>query len=281
MPLPDVPLLPLPMPLPDVPLLPPPIPLPDVLLVVPIPLPLPLLLPLRLLLPELPEVLEPLSLVELPLPGIMLLTLVPMVVARSLTCSTTRLITLRASGLALRAAAIAAVPAAAPVAAAIAVRVMRVRLAFLPALRRTVVFLAAVRLRVAAPLRAEALFFELLRFFELFFDDEERLFDDRFFDDFLLELFDPRFFEAFFEDLLEERRFFAAMLCLLLTMFGVGEPYSGSGFTLRATSGARVAPTQFRRTCLDCHASDCRVGCCCSRRSRSSRARSCTSTSSS
>jgi hypothetical protein len=135
-------------------------------------------------------------------------TLEPIVDARSFTCSTTRLMTLRAAG--VRAAAIAAAPAAAPAAAATAVRRRsRVRLAFFPALRRAGDFAAGRR---AAVLFFELFFaaprFALLRFFELFFAAPLRDFDERFFDDFLLELF----FDAFFEDL----RFDAAMFCLLL-----------------------------------------------------------------
>jgi hypothetical protein len=102
--------------------------------------------------------------------------------AVSRTCSTTRLITLRAG----REAAAAAL-AAAPVAAAAMTR--RRRLAAALAVR----FLGAAR-------RADAFFFDALR--------EEALREElRFFELFLLP---PRFFEDFFfEDLLE--RFFAAM----------------------------------------------------------------------
>lgn len=208
-----------PLPLPELPL-----PLPPERLLLP-PMPLPLLPPGRLLLVLLPPIPLPLLELPLPLPLVPLLELLlpgsmdPMDVARSRTWSTTRLMTLRVAGLALRAAATAATPAAAPAPAAIMVLVMRLRLPFFAAARRDGVLRRALAF---FPLfRAEAALFVL--FFEppRFFDEALRFFElllleDRFFDAerFLLELRD-RFFDAFFE---ERRELFldAAMFCLLL-----------------------------------------------------------------
>lgn len=144
-------------------------------------------------------------------------------VARSFTCSTTRLITPRVAGVALRAAAIAAAPAAAPPAAAIAVLVMRVRDPFFPRaddLRRAVAFDDLLALFRPVERRADDFFepFEAVRFFEppRFFELlllEERFFDDDFLPD---DFRDPRFFdELFFADLRDEPLFDAAMFCLL------------------------------------------------------------------
>ena len=204
-----LPLPELPLPLPPGRLLLPPMPLPlppGRLLELPLPIPLPLLEPL----PELPLV----PLLELLLPG----SMDPMEVARSRTWSTTRLMTLRVAGLALRAAATAATPAAAPAPAAIMVFVMRFRLPFLAAARRDGVLRRALAF---FPLfRAEAFFelFEALRFFAAGRRLELLLLEERFFDAerFLLEL-RARFFDAFFE---ERRELFldAAMFCLLLNV---------------------------------------------------------------
>jgi hypothetical protein len=160
----------------------------------------------------------------------------PIEVARSFTCSTTRLMTLRVAGAALRAAAAAAAPAAAPAAAATAVRLIFVRFA----------------------LRAVERFFELdaprfrPRLFALFLLDE-RLFEDRFFDDFFDEL-RPRFFDdLFFEDL-EELFFLAAMYCLLLKV-SVGESRTWiRDHAARNVWCTRCTAQQCRRTCRDCHA---------------------------
>lgn len=142
--------------------------------------------------------------------------------ARSLTCSTTRLIALRVAGLALRAAAIAATPTAAPVAAAIVVFVMRVRLAFLPLLRCAADLLALRRAVAFFPLfRAEVIFFELFdaaRFFEPPRRFALLLLEERFFDEErLLDELRDRLFDDFFEDR-REPFLDAAMLCLLLNV---------------------------------------------------------------
>ena len=188
--------------------------------------------------PLLPLPLLPLPLPVLLLPGIIEETDEPMLLAFSRTCSTTRLIALRTAG-------VAAAPAAAAPAAASAVRVMRVRRAFLPrdddddflddflaAPRREAV--AFPPFRPAAERRAD--FDDFDDFFEpeLFFDpprffDEERRDDERFFEVFLDELFfDPPFFEDFFDDLREELFLDAAMVRLLLRL-SVRCPLPGSG----------------------------------------------------
>jgi hypothetical protein len=118
-------------------------------------------------------------------PGSIDETLEPRELARSFTCSTTRLMTVRAAGRV--AAAAAPTAAAAPVAAAARFMIFLVR-------RFAAVFFP--------PLRPAAARFELLldRFDEL-------RFDDLFFDDFFEPpLRDPPFFDDFFEE-----RFFAAM----------------------------------------------------------------------
>ena len=144
-------------------------------------------------------------------PGIMPETEPPMLVAVSLTWSTTRLITLRAGALrATTAAPAAAAPAAAPTAA-----------------RRTIFFVFRFRADALPALRAAAERFaeDAPRFLELFFElflldlrlDDERLLDERFFDD--------RFFEDFFEDfedLRDERFLEAAIWFLLLTVLDSG-----------------------------------------------------------
>jgi hypothetical protein len=151
-------------------------------------------------------------------PGMGEPTLEPGVNARSFTCSTTRLMTLRvAGGRAAAGVGVAGTGVAGPPgrkSTAGAVRGLGLAF-FFATLRRAGDFAAGRRAAVlffalffAAPR------FALLRFFELFFaaplrDFDERFFDERFFVDFLLELF---FFDAFFEDL----RFDAAMFCLLL-----------------------------------------------------------------
>src|SRR5688572_4854831 len=127
--------------------------------------------------------------------------------AVSLTCSTTRLMTLRARGM-------AAAPAAAPAAAATATRRVRVLAAFFPAAARFGDFRALEEDFFAPPARRadpEERFFddfddrddrdELPReeddlFFELFFE----LFREPLLELLLLEL---RFFEDFFEDFFE------------------------------------------------------------------------------
>ena len=133
--------------------------------------------------------------------------------AVSFTCSTTRLMTLRARG-------IAAAPAAAPAAAATATRRVRVLAAFLPAAARFGDFRALDDFFAAPARRADP----EERFFEDFFDDLAELRDDEalFFELFLelfreplleLLLLELRFFEDFFEDFFEP--FFDAIGSLL------------------------------------------------------------------
>jgi hypothetical protein len=119
-------------------------------------------------------------------------TLEPTLLAVSRTCSTTRLITLRAAG-ALRFTATAPAVAAAAAAVATAARFMTfltafLRLVFAAPLRPAAERFAAVELRLAL------LFFGLLFFGLLFFALFFALF------------FDPRLAERFFEDDLEDRR---------------------------------------------------------------------------
>jgi hypothetical protein len=224
------------------------VPIPEPLRVLVAPIPEPLRDPLLPVPEEEPDVELPLSL----LPGMRF-------DARSLTVSTTRLMTLRAAGIDGRAAA-AAAPAAAPAAAATAVRVLRVRAAFFPAARRVVDVRPFDELDglddfddfedfddlddledfddledledfddLLPPLRLPAERFaddEEPLFFELFDPprDAERPFDERVFDDFLLELREPPFFEPFFEEPpREEPLFDAAMFCLLVNN-RCGEP---------------------------------------------------------
>jgi hypothetical protein len=138
--------------------------------------------------------------------------------AVSFTCSTTRLMTLRARG-------IAAAPAAAPAAAATATRRVRVFAAFLPAAERFGDFRALDAFFAAPARRADP----EERFFEDFFDDlaelprdDEDLFFELFFELFrepLLELLllELRFFEDFLEDFFEDffEPFFDAIGSLL------------------------------------------------------------------
>jgi hypothetical protein len=142
----------------------------------------------------------------------------------SFTCSTTRLMTLRAAG-GRRAAIAAAEPAAGPAAGAGVVAgfglAIGARAGALAALRGAA--LRGAVLRRAAGLRRafEELFGRLLerffdafldeRFFDAFFDD--RLPDERFFED---------FFGDFFEDFRDERFLEAAIWFLLLHSFEVG-----------------------------------------------------------
>jgi hypothetical protein len=161
------------------------------------------------LLPELPPVPQldvllppsppPLGVVEPVEPGIFGAAGDPSEDARSLTCSTTRLMTLRASG--RRAAATPAATAAVAPAATAA--------------RRTIFF---VLLRAAVffpPFRPAA---ARLADFELFFDAFREAFDDLFLDDFFAELLREPFFDDFFEE-----RFFAAMGHSPFQSVGVGE----------------------------------------------------------
>ena len=182
-------------------------------------------------------------------PGSMPWTVPPMLLARSLTCSTTRLITLRTLG-------VAAAPTAAPAAAAAKVRLGDGRrAAFLAPLFFAPPFLALADFRADVafelpeerffdaffedledffepPFREAEAFFEEAFFEEAFFDDGRRLLE-AFFDDFLelfldalffdeaffevfFEVFFEAFLDAFFEDFREERFFDAAMFCLLL-----------------------------------------------------------------
>jgi hypothetical protein len=122
-------------------------------------------------------------------PGIIEPTFDPMVEARSLTCSTTRLITLRTSG--RRAAATPApTAAAAPVATAARRTTFFIFLfaaVFFPPFRPAADRLAEVELRFFADFLPE-----LLRADDLFFDD---FFDERLLDDFF-DFFEERFFAA-------------------------------------------------------------------------------------
>jgi len=122
----------------------------------------------------------------------------PGVDALSLTCSTTRLMTLRASG---RRAAGMPVPAAGA-AAATGVR----RTTFFVFLRAAVFF---------PPFRPAA---DRFADFELLFDALREAFDDLFLDDFFDELLREPFFDDFFEE-----RFFAAMGHSPFQSVGVGE----------------------------------------------------------
>ena len=155
-------------------------------------------------------------------PGIMPETVPPMLPAVSLTCSTTRLITLRAGALrAATAAPVAAAPTAAPTAARLATFLtVRFLAEAFPA------FLAAAERLVERAFDAFDAFDAFLlpaRFFELFFEErlEERLLDERFF-----EPPDERFFEEdFFDDFLDFRDEpfrEAAIWFLLLTVLDWG-----------------------------------------------------------
>lgn len=117
----------------------------------------------------------------------------------SLTCSTTRLMTLRASG-----RRGGAMPAGAAGAAAAATGA-----------RRTTFFAFLRGAAFFPPFRPAA---DRLADFELFFDAFREAFDDLFLDDFFDELLREPFFDDFFEE-----RFFAAMGHSPFQSVGVGE----------------------------------------------------------
>lgn len=180
-------------------------------------------------------------------PGNTLWTVLPKLLARSFTCSTTRLMTLFfGAGFLAGAARLAAFFGAG----------RRAAVAFFAGAGLFEVFRAALEDFFAPPfLAGEVLagaffeaFFEVLRelFFEAAFFAGRRALLAAFFEDFL----DEPFFDALFFALLREELFLdAAMLCLLLKcLAGAG---LDQGITLRGNS---VARSQFRRTCLDCHA---------------------------
>ena len=159
--------------------------------------------------------------------------------AVSFTCSTTRLMTLRARG-------IAAAPAAAPAAAATAMRRLRVLAAFLPALARLVALLPPAR-------RAEP----VERFFDEDFREDLRELprddDDLFFELFFELLLELRFFEDFFEDFFEP--FFDAMGSLLFkASLGEVRDLKIRADRMQRCNEHQRCRNQFRRTCGDCHA---------------------------
>ena len=170
--------------------------------------------------PPYPVPVEPVLLLGVLLlrPGIMFDIVSPRLLAVSRTCSTTRLITLRAAGLRRAAtAAPAAPPAAAVATAARFATFLTVRFVFLFAapLRAARERLAVVMRRLA--LRFTALFFAPAFFAPPFFDEErfaELRFDDRFFaEDFADRLRDDDFLELLRED---EDLFLVAMPFLLM-----------------------------------------------------------------
>ena len=123
-------------------------------------------------------------------PGIIEPTFDPRVEALSLTCSTTRLITLRASG---RRAAATPAPTAAAAPVAIAARrtiffIFLFAAVFFPPFRPAAARFAEAELRFFADFLPE-----LLRAEDLFFDD---FFDERLLDDLFDDFFDERFFAA-------------------------------------------------------------------------------------